>query len=115
MSKLKFNCCPSLDRNDAPKFFKALGDSNRIAILTWLAEKSQPTNVNEISACCDVDLSVISRHLKTMKEAGVLDSAKQGKEVLYSVKSNELAEKLRSIADYLENCCEPIKKKGKKK
>lgn len=115
MSKSKRKCCPFFDQKSSPQLFKALGDSNRISILNWLAEKAQPCNVKDISSCCNVDLSVISRHLKTLKEAGVLASEKHGKEVLYAVNARELAGQLRSMADSLENCCVPKKKKGGQK
>jgi ArsR family transcriptional regulator len=92
------------------KVFKVLGEPNRLCMLRWLSESSEPNSVREVAKCCDVDLSVVSRHLSLMKEAGVLKAEKRGKEVYYSVNAS-VVQTLRALADYLENCCQP--KKGK--
>lgn len=91
----------------SPRFFKALCDANRLAILRWLGENSGPHAVREIACCCDVDLSVVSRHLALMREAGVLRAEKRGKEVLYSVDAQSVVRLLRSLADWIERCCPP--------
>jgi DNA-binding transcriptional ArsR family regulator len=56
-----------------------------------------------------VDLSVVSRHLGILKKSGVLKAEKKGKEVFYSINSKELVKSLRSIADFIENCCKEEK------
>ena len=96
------------------KVFKVLGEPNRLCILRWLGERSEPNSVREVAKCCDVDLSVVSRHLSLMKDAGILTAEKRGKEVYYSVNARVVAQTLRSIADYLENCCQPKKGEPKK-
>jgi DNA-binding transcriptional ArsR family regulator len=93
--------------------FKALGEPNRLAIFNQICSTSasgcKQTNVNEIKNCCDVDLSVVSRHLTVLKDAGVLSAEKKGKEVLYSLNGPELAALLRKLADEIEvsstGCC----------
>lgn len=100
---MKKRCCPT---KKYLSLFKALGDVNRLNIFSYLCssfhEGESETNVGEVSSCCDVDLSVVSRHLSTLKEAGVLVSEKKGKEVFYAVKAKELAIKLRELADFLD-------------
>jgi DNA-binding transcriptional ArsR family regulator len=56
-----------------------------------------------------VDLSVVSRHLRTLREAGVVDARKQGKEVFYRVRFDALIGILRNLADALEACCPPAR------
>lgn len=90
--------------------FKALGEPNRMAIFSHLcqcqAKGNQHANVNEVSTCCDLDLSVVSRHLSTLKKAGVLKANKKGREVFYSLNAKDIAHLLRELADYLEtDCC----------
>ena len=89
--------------------FKALGDSNRMAIFNRILGCSQEggtsTNVKEVSSCCDLDMSVISRHLSILKEAHVLSAKKCGKNVFYSINSKQLANRLREMADLLDSCC----------
>ena len=91
-------------------FFKALGEPNRMAIFNHLCRRRSKVNVNEVSTCCDVDLSVVSRHLATLKKAGVLKAEKEGKEVFYSVDGKDIAKQLRDLADEIEKqsnngCC----------
>jgi ArsR family transcriptional regulator len=87
--------------------FKALADPNRLKILDNLCASECACRVTEIACCCAVDLSVVSRHLKILKEAGIITSDKKGKEVFYQVNRKETADLLRSVADRIENtnCC----------
>lgn len=90
-----------------PGFYKALADPTRIALLAWLARQPSPRTVGEVanSGCCNVDLSVVSRHLGVLRDAGILDSARRGKEVLYRVHTEVLVDTLRGLADAIETCC----------
>lgn len=58
-----------------------------------------------LGGCCSVDLSVVSRHLRVLRDAGVVEARKQGKEVFYRVRSTALAGILRGLADALEEAC----------
>jgi len=89
-----------------PRFFKALGDPNRIAILARLAQCCEPCSVSQITACCSVDISVVSRHLAVLRDAGILEAQKRGKEVYYSVRFEGLVQTLRDMADAIANCCQ---------
>ena len=86
-------------------FFKALADPNRIALLTRLVEYGGERTVGEMADCCPVDFSVVSRHLRTLKDAGIIAATKRGKEVFYRVRITELTAFLRGLADALEKCC----------
>jgi len=89
--------------------FKALGDANRIALVALLAAQRGPRTVSEIvdSGCCRVDFSVVSRHLRTLHAAGVVDAERSGREVRYQLGTARIAGVLRQIADLLESCCSP--------
>ncbi len=87
------------------KFFKALGDPTRIRLLARLLEMGRAGTVGEVACCTDVDMSVVSRHLSTLREAGIVASERKGKEVHYSVRFPELVKKLRHLADSIESCC----------
>lgn len=96
-----------------PSFYRALCEPTRIGILVWLGQQKAPRTVSEIasSGCCQVDLSVVSRHLGVLRDAGILESARRGKEVLYRVRVDALVSTLRGLADALESCCTPQEKK----
>lgn len=61
--------------------------------------------MSEMSACCPVNISVVSRHLALLREAGILDSRKKGKAVYYSVRFGEIVGTLRALADAIDQCC----------
>lgn len=97
-------CCPELADLLDPRLFRALADGNRLALLMRLAACGRPCSVGELNACCPVDLSVVSRHLATLRDAGALEAQKRGKEVFYRVRFERLVPLLRGIAGALENC-----------
>ena len=104
-------CCPSLEKLMEPSFFKALCDPSRAAILGRLAELGKPCTVSEIAACCPRDISVVSRHLATLKEAGIVTAERKGKEVHYRIQAARVAGMLHRFADALEQCCTPEEEK----
>ncbi len=99
------------DSAERCSFFKALSDPNRLSIFDFLCRCARKgpssANVKEVAGCCDVDLSVVSRHLSTLKDSGLLDSEKRGKEVFYKVNGKEIARLLRAMADEIEGDAVP--------
>lgn len=91
---------------DLKELFQVLSDSNRLQMVNHLCG-CREANVGELSTCCSIDVSVVSRHLSKLKKAGVLEARKEGKEVFYELKAKELANLLREFADDLErsSCC----------
>jgi len=108
----KNSCCRGLGDLLVPRFFKALGDSTRVAILARLAQGCGPSTVGSVAGCCPVDLSVVSRHLRVLRDAGIVVAEKRGKEVFYSVRYDELARTLRQLADAIDACCPPSRSTG---
>ena len=90
------------------ELFKSLSDPNRLKILDRLCAEKCECTVTEVAECCNIDMSVVSRHLKILKEAGIISAQKKGKSVYYQVNRKEVASFLRSVADRIEskNCCE---------
>jgi DNA-binding transcriptional ArsR family regulator len=101
----------------SPDFFRALSDPNRIALIAWLAWQREPKTVTEIatSGCCPVDLSVVSRHLRTLLQSGVVEAERRGREVRYRLRVSTLVASLRRAADLLETCCAPPTEHAKPK
>ncbi len=91
----------------SPQFFKALCDPTRLSILGDVARQEEPTTVSHIAGCCNIDLSVVSRHLATLRDAGILKAEKRGKEVHYSLRTDDVVGRLRALATALEACCGP--------
>lgn len=98
-------CCAEISSLFDPVLFRALSDPNRIAILASLSICSGEQSVSQIAELFDLNFSVVSRHLKILRDAQVLNARKNGKEVLYSVNAHKLADVLKRMAVALENCC----------
>ena len=62
-------------------------------------------DVTEIAAELPQERSVVSRHLKILHRAGVLDHERRGREALYRVRIAFLAGMLRDLAGTLEALC----------
>ena len=88
-----------------PDFFKALCEPTRQNIVTVLAQKNKPCSVSQIAQYCTVDISVVSRHLNLLKQAGVVAANKQGREVFYSLNGEETSSIFKKLAQALDNCC----------
>ena len=98
-------CCSGLEGLLSPKLFKALSDPKRLSLLIRLAEERGPCTVGTVAQGSGIDLSVVSRHLATLREAGIIKCEKHGKEVWCVVQTAPLARCLRDLADALEACC----------
>ncbi len=61
--------------------------------------------MTQAAECCSVDLSVVSRHLAILRDAGALSVRKEGRQIYYDVRYGELARTLRGLADAIEACC----------
>lgn len=98
-------CCAGLASLLSPKLFKALSDPKRVSLLVRLAEQREPSTVGLVAEGSGVDMSVVSRHLAILRDAGIIECQKRGKEVWCSVQTGMLAKLLRDLADALDACC----------
>ena len=87
----------------SPQVFKALGDPTRMAILRWMVSSGvSELSVSEVSREFPLDLSVISRHLSQLRDAGILDAERRGRHVLYRVRDAWIASTFRRFAEVFE-------------
>lgn len=98
-------CCFGLQQLLSPKLFKALSDSKRVSLLIRLLTERRACTIGEIAEGSGVDLSVVSRHLAMLRDAGIISCTKQGKEVRCTVQTSAIATILRNLADSIEACC----------
>jgi DNA-binding transcriptional ArsR family regulator len=80
--------------------FTALGDEHRQRILLTF-ERGERLNVGQIVEVSTLSRSAVSHHLKLLRDAGVLESRKEGKEVFYWVNKRFLEESLQSVLEYI--------------
>ncbi len=82
------------------RYLKALACEKRMEILEILrrGEKSVCKLVEELG----VDQSVVSRHLKTLKESGIVDSRKKGVSVYYRIVDKGVLKVIDLITELLK-------------
>jgi DNA-binding transcriptional ArsR family regulator len=68
--------------------YSALADPTRLRVLEMLHDKARP--VHELAGAFDISRPAISRHLRVLKEAGLVKEVKRGRENLYSFQREEL-------------------------
>jgi len=76
--------------------FEALGDPHRRDILRLLSEGDKP--VRDIAAALPISRPAVSRHLRLLKEAGLVAEEAHGTSRIYRLR----AEGLRAVQAYLE-------------
>lgn len=80
-------------------------DPKRLSLLIRLAEERELCTVGKVAEGAGIDLSVVSRHLAILREAGIIKCERRGKEVWCEVQTASVAELLRDLAGALEACC----------
>lgn len=98
-------CCRPVDGFLDPAWFKALCDPTRLRLLGCVVKCGRACSVTEVAECCDVDLSVVSRHLQVLARAQLVTASKSGRTVSYRVNYTEICSKLRGLADAIDECC----------
>ena len=68
--------------------FKALGDPVRQAIVDLLSQ--EPLNVSELVVHFEISRPAVSRHLRVLRETGLVSESKKGRERFYSVEGELL-------------------------
>jgi DNA-binding transcriptional ArsR family regulator len=70
--------------------YSAFGNKVRTKLIFCLSKK--PKNVTELIVICGLSQSAVSQHLNKLKQTGLLESKKEGKEVWYSLKYKKAAD-----------------------
>lgn len=81
-------------------FFKALCEPSRVGVLKRVMLLGR-ADVSAIAADLPQERSVVSRHLQTLQEAGILRTAKEGRQVFYEVDGPAIVLRLEAI---LQQC-----------
>ena len=105
MGKSKINCDCNVLHNDVVKMYKKgfsnnelvlklgnlfhlLSDNTRLSILTILDDNE--VCVSDIACILDMTKSAVSHQLKVLKDAGVVECRKNGKETFYLFSNSDI-------------------------
>lgn len=80
------------------ELFKTIAHPVRLCILAMLI-KEEESNVTDIQCCLDVPQPTISQHLAKLKSAGILTAERNGTEIIYKIKNNEVRNLILQILE----------------
>jgi DNA-binding transcriptional ArsR family regulator len=90
-----------LSRSDAQKtpaaVFAALGDATRLAVLTKLCN-GKPQSISRLTTGTNLSRQAVTKHLRVLANAGVVRNIRVGRESLFELEPQRLAE-LRNYLD----------------
>jgi DNA-binding transcriptional ArsR family regulator len=84
------------DTGELAAVFSALGDATRVALLDHLV-RTGPGTATNLATITDISRQAVDRHLRVLQSAGLLESERTGREVLYRHKPGTA----ESAADWL--------------
>ena len=87
--------------SDCVRRLKVLADQTRLSVVELLMEG--PRHVGELNAVLQIDQSLLSHHLRVLRDEGIVQADRDGKAVLYRL-SPEVAPPPGSNAVNL-GCC----------
>lgn len=90
------------DFKDTADIFIALGDEHRQRMLLAF-EKGEKLNIQQIVSTTPLSRTAVTHHLKVLRQSGVLDSEKVGKEVYFWINKEIVAEALQRVLHYINN------------
>jgi ArsR family transcriptional regulator len=78
---------------------KGLADPNRILILYTLSER--PFTVNELADTVELPQPSVSRHLKVLRERGMVTAAREGQSIKYQLGDQRVIDALDLLRAFL--------------
>jgi len=84
------------------RFFKLLGDGSRLRIVETLARGE--ASVSEILERTGLAQTLVSFHLRILREAGIVATDRRGPFIFYSLVDKSLPNLLEACSKYAETC-----------
>ena len=88
--------------DDAAELFKVLGSESRLA-LVWLLSR-EPLTVGSLADRAGLSQPLVSQHLRTLRQAGLVTSEREGKEIRYALADQHVA---HVVLDAIAHVTEP--------
>ena len=82
------------------KVYTALGDEHRQRILLTFSP-GERLNIGQIVGVSTLSRTAVSHHLRVLRESGVLESRKEGKEVYFWINKAFLIDAMETVVDYI--------------
>ncbi len=92
------NKLPSYEQSEEiTNILSVLSDPTRLRILWFLCHTTEC--VNDISEAVNMSAPAVSHHLKLLKQVKIIESKKDGKEMLYTLADNKYARLIHKMID----------------
>lgn len=88
--------------DDAAELFKVLGNESRLA-LVWLLSRERLT-VGVLAERTGLSQPLVSQHLRTLRQSGLVSSEREGKEIRYALADQHVA---HVVLDAIAHVTEP--------
>jgi DNA-binding transcriptional ArsR family regulator len=89
------------DLEKASRLFRALAAPVRLSILSALDEH-QDLCVHELVQHTGASQSLVSQHLRVLRDSDLVRSSRRGKEVAYSIADRHIARMVRDALDHAQ-------------
>ena len=80
------------------KLLKAISHPIRLCVVKGLME-SEGYNVSKMQTCLDIPQSTLSQHLTKLKDLNIIEGKRNGVEIKYYVKNEEIKNIINTIFD----------------
>ncbi|ALJ20863.1 ArsR/SmtB family transcription factor [Microbacterium sp. No. 7] len=87
---------------EAAQLFKVLGNESRLWLLRLIGD--EPRTVGALTEATGMSQPLVSQHLRTLRQAGLVSASRAGKEVVYRLDDLHVA---HVVADALAHVREP--------
>ena len=88
---------------EAAQLFKVLGNESRLGLLRLIGQ--EPRTVTALTEATGLSQPLVSQHLRTLRQAGLVTPARKGKEVTYRLADLHVS---HVVADALAHVQEPV-------
>jgi DNA-binding transcriptional ArsR family regulator len=92
---------PRVPPADLVRVLRACGDDVRLRALRWIAER--PRSTQELAPLVGIAEATMSKHLRQLAKAGVLEPRRDGRYVLYHLCADRLEPLSESLLAYLQS------------
>ncbi len=92
---------------DAARLFKVLGNESRLRLMLLLEES--PRTVSALTEVTDLSQPLVSQHLRTLRQTGLVTSSRLGKTVVYQVADHHVTHVISDALAHVEETAIPIR------
>ncbi len=95
---------------NAAEFFKTLGEPTRIKMF-WLLCHGEECVIG-ISEALGISSPAVSHHLRFLRDCGLVDSHREGKEVYYKIADNDISRMMHTVVEEIMEIACPVSEGG---